>query len=225
MGGSTRDPRWQQAVKTAGGATVGVVTTDSLNIRSAPRVTAPVVGTTYHRHTVPVYDEVQGDVVAADTTWYRVGKDQFVAAAYVDPFVPAAPSVSNKGHWVDVDLSRNYAVAYDGIKPVYAAIIIVGREGYGTPVGEFKVLRRVANETMDSATVGVPKGTPGYYYLPNVLWTQYFANGGFALHTNYWSDPSAFGAPGSHGCVNLREKDARWFWDFLAVGSPVSVHY
>lgn len=225
MGGSSRDPRWEMAIETADGGTLGVVTADSLNIRSAPRLDAPVVSTTYARHPIAVYGEAIGDPVEANSTWYRVGKDQYVAAAYVEPFVAPTPQTTYKGHWVDVNLSEYYAIGYDGDTPVYAAIIIVGKPTTVTPVGEHKIVRRVANETMDSATVGIPKGNPGYYYLPNVKWTQYFAAGGFALHTNYWRDPSTFGTTGSNGCVNLLEKDARWFWDFVKIGSPVSVHY
>jgi len=32
----------------------------------------------------------------------------------------------------------------------------------------------VENETMDSATLGVPRDAPGGYYLKDVLYTQYF---------------------------------------------------
>ncbi len=224
VGGPTEDVRWDLAIQTPDGARLGVVAAGSLNIRSAPRLDAPVVGRTYQRHPIPVYDEVAGDVVAGNAAWYRVGPERYVAAAYVEPFLAPRPATHHEGHWVDVDLSDYYAVAYDGDTPVYAALIIVGRDGYDTPTGEFRVLRRVANETMDAGTLGIPKGDPNYYYLPNVKYTQYFTNAGHALHTNYWSAPSQFGSRGSHGCVNLQEQDAAWFWRFLTIGSLVRVH-
>ena len=161
------DPRWAQALHTQDGGVVGVVTTASLNIRSAPTLRASIVDTTYQRHTITVYQNVAGDPVQGSTTWYRVGQGRYVAAAYVSPFVPPAPPRTYSGHWVDVRLSQFYAVAYDGTTPVYAAIITAGRDGK-TPTGVFQVQRRVRNETMDSATVGIPKGSPGYYYLTNV---------------------------------------------------------
>ena len=56
-----------------------------------------------------------------------------------------------------------------------------------TPTGVFTILRRVANETMNSDTIGIPRFGPGGYYLTNVLFTQYFTGDGASLHYNYWS--------------------------------------
>jgi lipoprotein-anchoring transpeptidase ErfK/SrfK len=207
------------------GSYVGIVTSASLNIRSAPNTNASVVSTTYAKHPVTVFQAVAGDSVDGNTTWFRIGDNQYVTSAYVEPFVDPAPAITYSGHWIDINLTQFYAIAYDGTTPVHIAIIITGTEGDGTPVGQFAIQRRVANETMDSATVGVPKGSPGYYYLPNVLWTQYFADGGFAIHTNYWSSPDQYGALGSHGCVNMMEADAYFMWNFLNIGDHVSSHY
>ncbi|HET9015631.1 MAG TPA: L,D-transpeptidase family protein [Thermomicrobiaceae bacterium] len=218
------DPAWSHAIHTADGSIVGVVTTDSLNIRSAPSVNAPVVGTTYARHPIMIDGVVQGDAVGGIPVWYEVGQGQYVAAAYVSPFVPSPPPQTFSGHWVDVNLSQFYAVAYDGSQPVYAAIITAGASDNPTPTGVYQVLERVPNATMDSATVGIPKGSPGYYYLTNVLFTQYFKSGGYALHQNWWTPPGNFGNYSTHGCVGLLLPDAQWFWNFLSIGSTVSIH-
>ncbi|HVB65363.1 MAG TPA: L,D-transpeptidase family protein [Nitrolancea sp.] len=216
---------WDQAMHLQDGSLVGVVTSGSLNIRSAPKVDASIVGTTYAKHPVTVFEPVAGDSVNGNTTWYRIGDNQFVTSAYVEPFVQPTPKITYAGHWLDINLATFYATAYDGTTPVHVAIIITGTEGNGTPEGQFAIQRRVANEIMDSATVGVPKGSPGYYYLPNVKWTQYFASGGFAIHTNYWSSPDQYGTYGSHGCVNMMEPDAYFMWNFLTIGDHVSSHF
>lgn len=216
---------WQQAMKLQDGAIVGTVSSGSLNIRSAPSTSASIVGVTYDKHPITIYQAVKGDAVEGNTTWFRIGDGQFVSSALVKPFVYATPKTAYTGHWLDINLTRFYAIAYDGTTPVHVAIIITGTEGNGTPAGQFQIIRRVANETMDSATVGVPKGSPGYYLLKNVKWTQYFADGGFAIHTNYWSSPAAYGTYGSHGCVNMMEADAYFMWNFLNIGSPVSSHF
>jgi lipoprotein-anchoring transpeptidase ErfK/SrfK len=100
---------------------------------------------------------------------------------------------------------------------------IIGRGPLATPTGTFSIIRRVANETMDSSTVGIPRNSPGGYYLTNVLWTQYFLPGGQSIHYNYWS--SNFGYPGSHGCLGLSYADASFMWSFAGIGTPVSIHY
>lgn len=207
------------------GATVGTVTSGSLNIRSAPSTNASIVGVTYYKHPVTIFEAVKGEVYDGSTTWFRIGDGQFITSTLVKPFVYGTPKITYTGHWLDINLTQYYAVAYDGTTPVRVAIVIIGTEGHGTPTGQFQIMRRVANETMDSATVGVPKGSPGYYYLPNVKWTQYFAADGYAIHTNYWSSPAAYGTKGSHGCVNMMEADAYFMWNFLNIGSPVSSHY
>ncbi|HYW88653.1 MAG TPA: L,D-transpeptidase, partial [Chloroflexota bacterium] len=100
---------------------------------------------------------------------------------------------------------------------------IIGRGALTTPTGNFSIIRRVANETMDSSTIGIPRDGPGGYYLTGVLYTQYFTNGGASIHYNYWS--GNFGYPGSHGCLGLSYDDAAFMWDFADYGTPVSIHY
>jgi hypothetical protein len=221
--GEQDDAPWAP-IGTIEGAWIGVVTSETLNIRQAPSLAAPIIGTSWAGHLVAVYEDVAGDAVDGNTTWYRVGPEQFVSAALIDAFVPPAPPAAYDGHWVDIDLSAFYAIAYDGVTPVYAAIIRSGKPGYETPTGVFTIQARVRSETMDAGTLGVAPGDPEYYYIPDVPYTQYFAAGGYALHGNDWTDPAGFGRPGSHGCVNLLEADAAWFWDFLATGSIVQIH-
>jgi lipoprotein-anchoring transpeptidase ErfK/SrfK len=147
-----------------------------------------------------------------------------VPALYLDPMLlPAAPQIYG-GHWVDVNLSEFYAVAYDGSTPVHVAIITAGRDGR-TPLGVFNVISRVRSETMDSSTVGFPPGHPEYYYLENVEFTQYFFGGGYALHGNYWTAEANFGRFSSNGCVGLMHADAEFFWNWLYIDSVVSVHF
>jgi hypothetical protein len=164
-------------------------------------------------------------------TWWQgtqpaigIGDGRFVTAAYVEPFVAPEIEQGYEGHWIDVNLTGFYAIAYDSWNPRYAAIITAGR-GERTPKGVFEILYRVRSETMDSATVDIPPGHPEYYYLENVEFTQYFKYGGYAIHGNYWTEPQNFGAFSSNGCVGLMNRDAEWFWNYLDVGSTVSIHF
>ena len=107
--------------------------------------------------------------------------------------------------------------------PVRTMSPIIGREWSPTPVGEFSITSRVASETMDSASIGIPRGDPDGYYLTGVLYTQYFLGGGYSIHYNYWSE--SWGYPGSHGCLGLPYGDAAFLWEFATTGTPVSIHY
>ena len=76
----------------------------------------------------------------------------------------------------------------------------------------FTIQRRVANETMNSDTIGIPRFGPGGYYLTNVLFTQYFTADGASIHYNYWS--SNWGYAASHGCLGLTYADSAFLWDW-----------
>ena len=136
--------------------------------------------------------------------------------------LPRQPERTFPGKWIDVDLREPVLVtAYEGDRPVYSALAVKGVAAYSTPVGVFRIWRRVENETMDSATIGIPRNASGGYYLTGVLFTQYFTTGGAALHYNYWR--SDWGYPGSHGCLGMNYADSKWFWDWAEVGTVVYV--
>ena len=112
------------------------------------------------------------------------------------------------------------ATAYDGATPVRTVVITTGMAGWETPPGRYTILHRVANETMTSGAIGAEN----FYRLDDVLFTQYFTDLGHALHFAWWRTRETIGRPGSHGCVNLLLDDARYFWDWAALGTPVYVH-
>lgn len=137
------------------------------------------------------------------------------------PNPPALPIELPGERWVDVDLSQQTATAMVGDTAVYTALVTTGKPGWETPVGTWYIVARVENETMTSSSIGAEE----YYVLEDVLYTQYFTTVGHALHLNYWRDDSYFGrVPSSHGCVGMRYADARFFWEFLSLGSRVTVH-
>jgi lipoprotein-anchoring transpeptidase ErfK/SrfK len=44
----------------------------------------------------------------------------------------------------------------------------------------------------------------------------------YGLHGTYWHNN--FGTPMSHGCINLKTKDAGWLFDYAKVGTVVNIH-
>ncbi len=116
------------------------------------------------------------------------------------------------GREIVVVLSTQRAYAYqDGVLQ-RSAIISSGLPDTPTLQGDFKITRKLPTRHM----VG-----PGYD-LPNVPWVSYFF-AGYAIHGTYWHNN--FGTPMSHGCVNMTTADAKWFYDFAPVGTPVHVRY
>jgi hypothetical protein len=163
-----------------------------------------------------------GDLVVSPdgTEWYTVGDREYILASEVR--LPRPVETPLSGRWIDADLSEPTLVtAYEGDKPVRTMLAIRGVDGTPTVEGTFKILRRVATDTMDSETIGIPRESPKGYLLKDVLYTQYFTSDGAALHYNYWL--GRFGYPGSHGCLGLSLEDSKFLWDWAQVGTPVVV--
>lgn len=129
---------------------------------------------------------------------------------------------------VDVSLSTQEMAVYRGEELLRVIPVSTGAwPKYVTPTGRFYIFRRVRVETM---TGGTP-GTPGYYRVQHVPFSQYIF-GGVAIHGAWWVN--AFGEPRSHGCIQLPtqahnpdpeavQEEAGWLWSVTALGTPVTV--
>ncbi|MBN2531007.1 MAG: L,D-transpeptidase [Deltaproteobacteria bacterium] len=134
------------------------------------------------------------------------GKFIFKRAVGIASLVTPPSGVGEDERWVDVNLTEQTLVAYEGATPVFATLISSGRDGYETPKGEFRIYNKHVSITMDDPDAGEDS-----YSIEDVPWTQYFEEG-FALHAAFWHD--RFGRVRSHGCINLSPADARrlFFW-------------
>ena len=118
--------------------------------------------------------------------------------------------------WVDVDLTAQQLVAYEGDTPVFRAPVATGKDGFNTPTGTFAIYSKYTMETMTGSAGGET------WYVPNIPWVQYIV-GGVAFHGTYWHDRWGTGYRLSHGCVNLPLEAAAWLFDWAPVGTPVIV--
>ncbi len=128
-----------------------------------------------------------------------------------------SPNAPVAGRWIDIDIGKQTITAYEGSTPVKSVLVSTGIAVHPTPVGRYAIYSKYSAYTMSGGTRGVD-----YYYLPNVPWTMFFFKG-YAIHGTYWHHN--FGHPMSHGCVNLTIADAKWFYDWAAIGTPVVSHY
>jgi len=141
--------------------------------------------------------------------WYLyLGDNGLIAspAARLARAHPAPEGLGENEKWIDVDLSQQTLVAYEGSVPVYATVVSTGRRGFETATGEFSIWSKHLSVTMDD-----PESGEDAYSIEDVPWTMYYSES-FALHGAFWHH--GFGWPRSHGCVNLAPADARWifFW-------------
>ncbi|MGC9397301.1 MAG: LysM peptidoglycan-binding domain-containing protein [Anaerolineae bacterium] len=144
-----------------------------------------------------------------------VGQRLTIPAPGTTPVAAPAPvpghGVSGE-KWIDVNLSTQTIVAYQGQTAVYSARVSTGLWGTPTVVGTYAIYAKY---------VSAPMSGPGYY-LPNVPHIMYFYKG-YGIHGAYWHNN--FGTPMSHGCVNLSLADAEWFYNWAPMGTKVVTHY
>jgi hypothetical protein len=178
------------------------------------------VETLAHNAPLSLAATVEGD---DGETSYRTTDGDYVPGSAIR--VARAPLRKFAGRWIDVDLREPaMLVAYDGDTPVLTTLTIHGAANRPTPTGVFTIGRRVANETMNSDTIGIPRFGPGGYYLTNVLFTQYFTGDGASIHHyNYWSGNWGYAA--SHGCLGLTYADSSFLWSWAGIGTPISIHF
>jgi lipoprotein-anchoring transpeptidase ErfK/SrfK len=112
--------------------------------------------------------------------------------------------------WIQIDLSDQRLVAWEGGKRLYAIIVSTGKKSTPTLTGVFQIQSKLKSTRM--------RGTD--YDIPNVPHTMYYS-GSYGIHGAYWHQK--FGTPVSHGCVNLAPKHAKRLFNWASIGTPVVV--
>ena len=115
--------------------------------------------------------------------------------------------------WIEVDLSEQLVVAYDGVTPVRAFVVSTGVGSTPTVQGTFRIWAKIAMQDMR----GGSRAAGTYYHLKDVQNVQYFHRG-YGFHGTYWHDN--YGTPMSHGCVNLTNEDAEWLFSWTSPTVP-----
>jgi len=136
---------------------------------------------------------------------------------------PAPKNLGPGEKWIDINLSQQSLIAFEGDKPVYATIVSTGRRNdedkskdHRTPQGEFRVREKHIAATMED-----DGASDGPYSIQDVPWIMYF-EGGYAIHGAFWH--SRFGRERSHGCVNMTPHDAKQVFAWAGPNLPEGWH-
>lgn len=164
------------------------------------------------------------EVKVAGVTYHQTSAGFWVNLAQLRMAKPSIPDdVGPDEKWIDVDLTRQQLVAFEGRRPVFATLISSGRRNpydkdhdFPTPTGVFRIREKHVTSTMDGDVA-----SDGPYSIEDVPWVMYF-QGSYALHGAFWHD--AFGNTRSHGCVNLSPEDARTLFHWAEPVLPAGWH-
>lgn len=134
---------------------------------------------------------------------------------------------------VVIKLHEQKAYLFRGKNEIAASRISSGREGYRTPTGRFRVIRkdedhrsslygdyvdgkgRVVKANVDMRRHRKPRGTH-FLGAPMPFYMEF--SPGYGLHAGYLP-----GEPASHGCIRMPYWKARQFYRDVRVGTRVTV--
>ena len=161
---------------------------------------------------------VNGKPVSVDAplTGFQTGEDKWVAEDR------SGSMTIGREQMTRVDIDKHTMTVTRGGKQVKSFPVSSGKPGKDTETrsGMKVVIGKQREMTMDSATVGIDKGEPGYYKVDTnfnvrVTWTGEF------VHSAPWSVGAQGSSNVSHGCVNVAPAGAEWFYDNSLPGDPV----
>jgi lipoprotein-anchoring transpeptidase ErfK/SrfK len=154
--------------------------------------------------------------VSAPLTGVQTGDGKWVANDDTASFTVGSSMIST------VDIKDHHMTVRRGGKVIKVIPVSTGRPGATTETrsGTKVIIRKEGHVTMDSTTIGIPKGKPGYYkeetdWNLRVTWT------GEYLHSAPWSVGAQGNANVSHGCVNMSPANAKWMFENSKVGDVV----
>ncbi|MBW4487923.1 MAG: L,D-transpeptidase family protein [Trichocoleus desertorum ATA4-8-CV12] len=124
---------------------------------------------------------------------------------------------------LEIQRSRRRVTLYQGKTPIKTYPIAVGRQGWETPIGQFKVIRKLRNPTWinpltdESISGNDPENPLGGY------WIGFWTDGRNWIGFHATPNPESVGQPVSHGCIRMHKKDIQEFFNQVQPGTPVIV--
>jgi lipoprotein-anchoring transpeptidase ErfK/SrfK len=150
--------------------------------------------------------------------WYSIIDDKyeyfyFARAEAFRPIplaelTPISPEVPPSEKRIEVSLAEQWVECYEGTRLVSTSKVSTGKKfddgSYWTPQGEFTTFRKRSTRHMTAGNLATG------YDLPGVPWVSYITEDGVSFHGTYWHND--FGAPRSHGCINMTPQAAKWLY-------------
>jgi len=168
-------------------------------------------------------------------SWYELTNDRLrikysVPAEFVRPIdpeelSPISPEIPAKDKKMEIHLNDQVLRAFEGNRLVFECLISSGIPSRGpspngiptdTPDGNFRIQVKIPSRHMGDGDLTADIEA---YELLGVPWVSFFHQHGIGLHGTFWHDN--FGNKMSHGCVNMRNQDAKWIYRW---SQPIATH-
>ncbi len=140
------------------------------------------------------------------------------------PYLPEVPPAEDETKVVKLVLKRSErrVYVYEGEKVINSYRVAVGKSGWETPLGSFKVLNMEQNPIFKSFKSGRII-EPGPDNPLGVRWIGIWTNGKTQLGFHGTNEPELIGQAVSHGCIRMLNKDVTKLYNQVKEGTVVTV--
>ncbi len=124
---------------------------------------------------------------------------------------------------LEISLSRRRVTVYKGKSRIRSYPIAVGRRGWETPTGNFRVGQMLRNPTWihpftgKAILGGDPENPLGRY------WVGFWTDGKNSIGFHGTPNPKSVGKAASHGCIRMYNKDIEELFHQVSLGTIVTV--
>jgi L,D-transpeptidase ErfK/SrfK len=139
-----------------------------------------------------------------------------------DKFLPAGKTNSFEDVRLVLRLRERRVYVYRKNKLQNSFPVAVGKAGWETPTGNFKVMQMIQNPSWEHPWTGevVP---PGPDNPLGSRWIGFWTDGKNVIGFHGTPNPESIGRPASHGCVRMHDRDVQVLFENVEVGTPVIV--
>lgn len=137
---------------------------------------------------------------------------------------PDFPEQHSQALRLEIQLSRRRVVLFKGEKVYRVYPVAVGRAGWETPTGNFKVRQKFKDPTWVHPlrpNIVIPGGDPdnplGRY------WIGFWTDGKNWIGFHGTPNPGSVGRAVSHGCIRMYNQDIEELFPLVTLGTPVTV--
>ncbi|CAH2572290.1 hypothetical protein PA905_14690 [Planktothrix agardhii CCAP 1459/11A] len=144
---------------------------------------------------------------------------------------PIVPPLDNPGLFlpsleqpkrVILRLGQRRVYLYQGEQVIASYPVAVGKEGWETPTGNFKVMQKIENPVWQDPWTGEVR-SPGPNTALGLRWIGFWTDGKDAIGFHGTPTVNSIGQAASHGCVRMRNEDVVALFEQVDVGTPVIV--
>ncbi|GBF82859.1 L,D-transpeptidase [Aphanothece sacrum] len=168
---------------------------------------------------------LQGQAIASDVTAESSG----TVPEKTSPIVPGTPPqvtppTQNKviATQLVLKLKERRVYAYQNDRVLASFPVAVGKKGWETPKGNFKVMQMIENPQWRNPWNG-KVSPPGPKSPLGERWIGFWTNGKNYIGFHGTPGENVMGQAVSHGCVRMRNKDVKALYEFVQIGIPVVV--